>query len=194
MRSQMRNAHPRQDQKALLVSDACQELDPLLYRPTDEPVSLGHFPGRRPKYHDGQLPTVSISGQVLHVLSDRSVKASVMKLGQPLLHLLTLGPGVGQFQADRSQPVERNLDELSAQIQQGLKDERRSLRRGATRAPAGRRQVNQPAPGQLEQQRPSGHVLDLAGGVAPVPKLAQMKRKGRAMPIGMLRDQRPQLP
>jgi len=117
MRSQVRNAYPRQDQKALLVSNGSQELGPLRYRPTDEPVPVGHFPGRRPKDHDGQLPSVLIFGQVLHVLSDRSVKASVMKLGQPLPHLLTLWPGVGQFQADRFQPAQRALNRLWAQSQ-----------------------------------------------------------------------------
>lgn len=191
MRSQVRNAHPRQDQKALLVSDASQVLGPLLGRPTDKPVPVCYFPGRRPEDHNSQLSSLPIFGEVLHVLSDCSMKASVMKLGQPLLHLLTLWPSVGQFQADRLQPAERILDWLRAQTQEGLLDEGRSLRTGATSAPARGRQVNQPTLGQFEQQRPSGHVLYLARGVAPVPTLAETKRKGRAMPIGMLGDQRP---
>ncbi len=149
MRSQVSNAHPRQDQKALLVGDASQVLGPLLHRPTDEPVPVCHFPGRRPKDHDGQLPPMPILGQVLHVLSDRSVKTSVMKLGQPVPHLLTLGLGVGQFQVDRLQPAERAFNGLRAQSQGGLLDHRRSLRAGTTGAAAGGRQIDQPTVGQF---------------------------------------------
>jgi len=149
MGSQVSNAHPRQDQKALLVSDTSQVLGPLLYRPTDEPVPVCHFPGRRPKDHDGQLPSVSILGQVLHVLPDRSVKTSVMKLGQPLPHLLTLWLGVSQFQVDRLQPTERALNRLWAQSQAGLLDHRRSLRTGTTGAAVGGRQIDQPTVSQF---------------------------------------------
>ena len=68
-------------------------------------------------------------------------------------------------------------------------NDRWSLRARPTRAGLGRRQLNQTPGVQLQQQRAGGHVFEPAGPVAPVPELAQMTRKRRAMPVGMLRDQ-----
>src|SRR5208282_2791102 len=59
---------------------------------------------------------------------------------------------------------------------------------------ASARGQRQPPPSlQLEQQRTRGHVLDLAGEVAPVPDLAQFAREPIPAPIGMGRQQSPHL-
>jgi hypothetical protein len=48
------------------------------------------------------------------------------------------------------------------------------------------RQIDEPPSLQFEQQTPGGHVFKLTRVVAPVPKLAEMKGKRRAMPVRVL--------
>ena len=64
----------------------------------------------------------------------------------------------------------------------------RGLRARPARAGLGRRQLNQTPGLELQKQRAGRHVFESARTVAPVPKLAQMTRKRRAMPVGVLRD------
>jgi hypothetical protein len=80
--------HPGQDQEALLVGQGSQALLTLRHRPADEPIPHGHFPGGRAKDHHRQLPPPDISGQILHILSNRAVETAIMVLGQQLSHSL----------------------------------------------------------------------------------------------------------
>jgi hypothetical protein len=90
----MRYLHPWQNQKPLLVGDCSQGLAPLSHRPTDELVASGHLPGSGSENHHRQLSTVGIPGQILHIFSDRTGKASVMVALQELSDPSSLGQGV----------------------------------------------------------------------------------------------------
>jgi hypothetical protein len=45
---------------------------------------------------------------------------------------------------------------------------------------AGRRQIDQPALMEFEQQRPCGHVFESTSAIAPVPLLGQVLRQPRS--------------
>src|ERR1035441_7395940 len=100
---------------------------------------------------------------------------------------------MSQFQTHGLEPHEVIRDGRCGCRQQLRLKQGRGLRAGPARAGLGRRELNQ-APGlELQKQRAGGHVFESAGPVAPVPKLAEMTRKGRAMPVGVLRHQGAQL-
>src|ERR1039458_2377410 len=100
---------------------------------------------------------------------------------------------MSQFQTHGLERHEAILDGRCGCGQQLRLKQGRGLRAGPARAGLGRRELNQ-APGlELQKQRAGGHVFESAGPVAPVPKLAEMTRKGRAMPVGVLRHQGAQL-
>ena len=106
----MGHPHPGQDQEALLVGQGSQALLALRQRPADEPIPHGDFPGRRAKDHHRQLSPPDISGQILHVLSDRAVETAIMVLGQQLSDAPPQLGGMRQFQTHGLERPEVILD------------------------------------------------------------------------------------
>ena len=96
--------------------------------------------------------------------------------------------GVRQFQAHGLQRRQAVLDGRGGRGQQLRLNTRWGLRARPARAGLRWRQLNQTPGVQLQEQRAGRHVFESASPVAPVPKFAQMTRKRRAMPVGMLRD------
>ena len=94
-----------------------------------------------------------------------------------------------QFQPHGLQRRQAAVDGRRGYGQQLRLKNRWRLRTWPTRAGPGRWQINHTPGVELRQQGADRHVFESAGPVAPVPQLAQMTRKHRAMPVGMLRDQ-----
>ena len=188
---QPRHFGPRHNEKSSIVSQVRQVAVALRESPPDELVAGLALPRRRTKHHACQQPALVVAHRVLQVLSHRSSKAQVVKLAQSGSHLLALGSILTDFgDVERSQLTEIGVD--PALVPGHGRDFGLAHPVGRALAPFG--QLDMTSLLELEQKRAAGHVLELAGAVAPVPVLAQQFGQPPAAPVRMVRDELPDQP
>src|SRR6266705_799935 len=187
MTGQMRHPHPGRDQETSIVGDQMKALAAGSGVPADILVPVGTLPSRRAEEHASQRLSVAVAHQILQVLAHW---AAVTQIVMPMKQVFKKGARVDQ--PAHFGDVQR---EQCAQLLQHWRLRNRHLERWhslVTHAVGGNlsawRQGN-PAPLlQFEQQRPSGHVFELAGRVAPVPERGQMLAQATATPLWMPRQ------
>jgi len=183
----MGHADPGQDQKPAVVGHERQAARAGRIIPADPAVAGFRFPGRSTEEQARQIASVAVPRQVGHVFTDGAAEAQVMVARQ-----IAREEGVIR----RSRP--HRLQAHRLEVRQRLGDVRgrtfvvgRGRRDGRT--PRGllpaRRQREQAALFQLQQEAAGGHVFELAGACAPVPCFRHIHRDAPAAPIGVSRDQ-----
>ncbi len=78
MGGQMRDAHPREDKESGIVRHPQKVPGTGLMAPANELIPRLGFPGGRTEKDAGQIASLAVAHQVLHVLSHRAVEAQIV--------------------------------------------------------------------------------------------------------------------
>jgi hypothetical protein len=161
--------HPdmRQNQKAAIVGNQGQALRALLDRPTNPSIPRGTLPGGRTKQHAGQIDAGGASNQVANVLPNGSSKTKVVMLAEVSLELSIVRLlGADHLDLEREQRRQTGHDRFGPQPVKQIWVSNRSTSYGCSPP----RRKNNPSPlVQLEQQGPSGHILEHTRSRIPLP-------------------------
>ena len=90
MGGQMRDAHPGEDQETGVVCYPQKVPCTALMAPADELIPRLGFPGSGTKKEAGQIASVAVTHQILHVLSHRAVEAQIVMTGEVMIEPLLI--------------------------------------------------------------------------------------------------------
>src|SRR5208283_647100 len=183
---QVRNAHPGQNEKFMIVGDAGQVRAPFFLAPANILIALPALPGRRTKQQARQQPPPVLANRILQVLSYRAAGAKIVKLGQRGGQLLPLGRHTADFlDGNRAQFCEGTV--VGCLIPQPRREHARAHTVGRYLTP--RWKSNQASLVQFQQQGPRGHVLPQPSPITPIPLLTQRLGQSPPAPVWMSRQQ-----
>lgn len=194
MTGQMRDAHAGQEEEAGVVGDPLQAAGTLGRRPTDPGIAGGDFPAGGAKEQTSQRPSVVGAHQVFEVLAHGGAQPQIMMAGHQ-------GREQALIRMPRAEALDlQRLHRFQVRGERCRRGQRPRQLRPGTLAPAmgggalaAGGQSDQPALMQFEHQGAGGHVLELAGVVLPVPRLAEPLGELAAAGLWMGGDQGPQL-
>src|SRR6267143_5281243 len=182
MTGQMRHAHPRQDEQTGVVGEQAQMAAARWATPADPPVPGGGLPGSRAKEQTGQRSAVRGLGQVFQALAYAVAVSQIMVSLQEPLEEPGLRSACGQrLDSNRLEQLQRTFQGTLVVI-----DGRAwAIAQTVHRSRLARGQLDLALGLQLEQQAASGHVLEPADAVPPVPGRTQLTRESRPIRIRM---------
>ena len=180
------HSYPGQDQETRMVGDPMQAWATRSGVPADILIPVGTLPSRRAKEHASQGPSWVVAHQILEVFPHRT---SVTQIMMPVQQIFKAGTLAGACQRADFTDLQREQRPQVCQ-QRRLRDQPLGCQHPlVTHAIGGnlsaRRQSDPTALLQFEQQRPGGHVFELAHGVMPVPERGQMLAQAAATPVRM---------
>ena len=183
---QLRHADPGQDQKPAVVDDLSQMGLPLTGCPTNEGIARLGLPSGGAKQDTGQITTLTILHQIAEVLPHRAAVRQIMVPRQ-----IRIEPGRLRLTGIEHLPLQwpqlgqglRHLD------RRGGRQSRQPGRKTWTMAALTGWQPNPTASFELVKKRARGHILDLAGGIVPLPPSAQFQSQTTAAPLRLPGDQ-----
>src|SRR6266581_1922435 len=179
MAGQVWHLYPRQEQQTRVIDDEAQIAATLLATPANPPIARGRLPSSRSKKQTGQRPAVFALGQVLQIFAHAIAVPQIMVTLQEELEEQGLGTASGNgLDSHRLEPMEGTFNSTLVMIH--LRD--LVIAQSIDRSGASGRQLDMAQSLQFQKQTASGHILESAGLVAPVPSGTQLTRQPR--PIG----------
>src|SRR5437016_2470516 len=183
---QVRNTHPGQNEKFMIVGDAGQLRAPFFLAPANILIALPALPGRRTKQQARQQPPPVLANGILQVLSYCAAGAKIVKLRQRGGQLLPLGLRTADFlYFNRAQFCESTA--VGCLIPHASREHARAHTVGRYLTPRGK--GNQAPLMQFQQQRPCRHVLPQPSPITPIPLLTQRLGQSPPAPGRMSRQQ-----
>lgn len=179
---QVRHGDPRQHQKARVVGQRPQVRLPSAASPADPGVARRTLPRRRVEQRATHRPARAVADQIPDILTHRVTVAQVVvaaeqAVEQPQVCRTRFNDTHGQ----RPQVTQRAADGCGRMIHQG----RVTVSKPVGRRSATIRQLDEAATFHLQQQRASGHILDAAACVAPIPQTAKLFAEPGSTPVAV---------
>src|SRR5438309_5000387 len=154
----------------------------LLGVPANPQVPRRRLPGRRTEQQASQRPAVLGPGQILQVLAHAIAMLQIVVALQKAPEERSLRtPFIKRLHSHRLQGLQRAYNGAMVVVQRcGL-----PITQAVDRGSSSWRQRDLPLGLQLQKQTPTGHVLELARTVTPVPGGSKVAGQPRAIRVGM---------
>ena len=188
MAGQVRHPNPGQNQETRVVGQQAQMALTLLGIPANPLVPRRGLPSRRAEQQAGQRAALPVPRQVLQVLARRNCAApdnDSAAAGTGRADASDVPSATGSSRTGCKLPSGPSMGVWScsreAQLGDCAEPLTEAVRRGGNRI--------WPRASSLSSRLRAGHVLEPASPVAPVPSLAQLTGKPRAIRVGMASSQ-----
>ena len=186
VRRQMRNSHPRENQKSRIVCNPQKVPAAGLMAPADELITRLGLPFCRTKKNTGKIAAVAVAHQILHVLAHGAVKAQIVMPGQIMMKLSFVGCIAPRYdERQRQKSCQRRLDTAEGRRCRLYDRCRRSEPAFSLIESANRWKCYKTLIQQFAKKAPGREIFQLARRARPIPNLAKLFCKSKAAPLRM---------